>query len=98
MLSVSIRHDIEYARSGDVAIAYQVVGDGPVDLVFVPFFGNVRGGDAPGAQHGARAVEPARLSRRCPPAPESADAARSRWGSRQMSEELAQAAPVGALS
>jgi hypothetical protein len=39
---LSIRHDIEYARSGDVAIAYQVVGDGPVDLVFVPFFGNVR--------------------------------------------------------
>src|SRR5436305_11271812 len=25
-----------YARSGDVAIAYQVVGDGPFDLVFVP--------------------------------------------------------------
>jgi class 3 adenylate cyclase/pimeloyl-ACP methyl ester carboxylesterase len=34
--------DVQYARSGDVAIAYQVVGDGPVDLVFVPFFGNVR--------------------------------------------------------
>src|SRR5688572_31975619 len=34
--------DIRYARSGDVAIAYQVVGDGPVDLVFVPFFGNLR--------------------------------------------------------
>jgi class 3 adenylate cyclase len=34
--------DVRYARSGDVAIAYQVVGDGPVDLVFVPFFGNVR--------------------------------------------------------
>ncbi len=27
--------DVRYARSGDVAIAYQVVGDGPVDLVFV---------------------------------------------------------------
>jgi class 3 adenylate cyclase len=27
---------IQYARSGDVAIAYQVVGDGPVDLVYVP--------------------------------------------------------------
>jgi class 3 adenylate cyclase len=26
--------DVQYARSGDVAIAYQVVGDGPVDLVF----------------------------------------------------------------
>jgi class 3 adenylate cyclase/pimeloyl-ACP methyl ester carboxylesterase len=28
--------DIRYARSGGAAIAYQVVGDGPVDLVFVP--------------------------------------------------------------
>jgi class 3 adenylate cyclase len=27
--------DVKYARSGDVAIAYQVVGDGPRDLVFV---------------------------------------------------------------
>lgn len=35
-------HDIRYARSGDVAIAYEVIGDGPVDLVFVPFFGNFR--------------------------------------------------------
>ena len=25
-----------YARSGDLHIAYQVVGDGPVDLVYVP--------------------------------------------------------------
>ena len=25
-----------YARSGDVSIAYQVVGDGPIDLVYVP--------------------------------------------------------------
>src|SRR6266581_5597218 len=25
-----------YARSGDVNIAYQVVGEGPVDLVYVP--------------------------------------------------------------
>ncbi len=33
---------VRYARSGDVAIAYQVVGDRPVDLVFVPFFGNIR--------------------------------------------------------
>jgi pimeloyl-ACP methyl ester carboxylesterase len=29
--------DVEYARSGDLSIAYQVVGDGPIDLVFVPF-------------------------------------------------------------
>ena len=26
--------DVQYARSGDVAIAYQVVGDGPVDVVW----------------------------------------------------------------
>jgi class 3 adenylate cyclase len=28
--------ETHYARSGDVSIAYQVVGDGPFDLVFVP--------------------------------------------------------------
>ena len=28
--------EIRYARSGDVALAYQVTGDGPIDLVFVP--------------------------------------------------------------
>jgi class 3 adenylate cyclase/dienelactone hydrolase len=27
--------DVSYAESGDVSIAYQVVGDGPIDLVFV---------------------------------------------------------------
>jgi class 3 adenylate cyclase len=27
--------DVKYARSGDVAIAYQVVGSGPLDIVFV---------------------------------------------------------------
>lgn len=30
--------DVKYARSGDLSIAYQVMGHGPVDLVFVPFF------------------------------------------------------------
>jgi class 3 adenylate cyclase len=30
--------DIQYARSGAVAIAYQVVGDGDTDLVYVPDF------------------------------------------------------------
>jgi class 3 adenylate cyclase/predicted esterase len=30
--------ETRYARSGDVHIAYQVVGDGPFDLVFVPGF------------------------------------------------------------
>jgi pimeloyl-ACP methyl ester carboxylesterase len=28
--------ETRYARSGDVNIAYQVVGDGPRDLVYVP--------------------------------------------------------------
>jgi class 3 adenylate cyclase len=27
---------VDYARSGDVSIAYEVIGDGPTDLVFVP--------------------------------------------------------------
>ena len=30
--------DTHYARSGDLRIAYQVVGEGPLDLVFVPGF------------------------------------------------------------
>jgi pimeloyl-ACP methyl ester carboxylesterase len=30
--------ETRYAKSGDVHIAYQVVGDGPMDLVFVPGF------------------------------------------------------------
>ena len=30
--------ETRYAKSGDVSIAYQVVGDGPFDLVFVPGF------------------------------------------------------------
>jgi hypothetical protein len=28
--------ETRYALSGDVHIAYQVVGEGPIDLVFVP--------------------------------------------------------------
>ncbi len=32
------RPDTEYARLGDVSLAYQVVGEGPIDLVFVPPF------------------------------------------------------------
>jgi pimeloyl-ACP methyl ester carboxylesterase len=28
--------EIRYARSGDVALAYQITGEGPIDLVFVP--------------------------------------------------------------
>jgi class 3 adenylate cyclase len=33
--------EVHYARSGDVAIAYQVVGEGAFDLVFVPTFANL---------------------------------------------------------
>jgi len=29
--------DVRYAQSGDLSIAYQVTGEGPIDLVFVPF-------------------------------------------------------------
>jgi class 3 adenylate cyclase len=33
--------EVRYAWSGDVAIAYQTLGDGPIDLVFVPFLENL---------------------------------------------------------
>jgi len=33
---VPVQADTHYARSGDVSIAYQVMGEGPFDLVFVP--------------------------------------------------------------
>jgi class 3 adenylate cyclase len=33
--------DVRYARSGDVSIAYQCVGTGPVDVIFVPFLINL---------------------------------------------------------
>jgi class 3 adenylate cyclase len=33
-----MRPETHYARSGDVSIAYQVIGDGPFDVVFVPGF------------------------------------------------------------
>jgi pimeloyl-ACP methyl ester carboxylesterase len=32
----AVEAETRYARSGDVNIAYQVVGDGPFDFVFVP--------------------------------------------------------------
>jgi class 3 adenylate cyclase/alpha-beta hydrolase superfamily lysophospholipase len=35
-LSPAVAPETKYARSGDVHIAYQVVGDGPLDLVYVP--------------------------------------------------------------
>src|SRR5438067_10555494 len=31
-----LQPETRYARSGDLNIAYQVVGDGPVDLIYVP--------------------------------------------------------------
>ncbi len=33
--------DVRYTRSADMSIAYQVVGEGPVDIVFVPFLINL---------------------------------------------------------
>ena len=30
--------DVGYPRSGDVAIAYQTIGEGPVDVIFVRGF------------------------------------------------------------
>ena len=33
--------DVSYARSGNTAIAYQAVGDGPSDLVLLPFLSNL---------------------------------------------------------
>jgi class 3 adenylate cyclase/pimeloyl-ACP methyl ester carboxylesterase len=35
-----VRSDIKYVRSSGVAIAYQIVGDGDTDLVFVPEWGS----------------------------------------------------------
>src|SRR5262245_12862564 len=32
--------EIRYVRNGDVALAYQVVGEGPIDLVFLHSFVN----------------------------------------------------------
>ena len=33
--------DVSYAQSGDVSIAYQGLGEGPPDLVFLPFLSNI---------------------------------------------------------
>jgi hypothetical protein len=32
------RPETHYAKSGGVSIAYQVIGDGPFDVVYVPGF------------------------------------------------------------
>ncbi len=37
-LSVAVAPTTRYAHSGDVSVAYQVVGEGPVDIVFAPGF------------------------------------------------------------
>src|SRR2546428_402718 len=37
-MMLTVRPETRYARSGDVSIAYQVLGDGPFDLVFAPGF------------------------------------------------------------
>jgi pimeloyl-ACP methyl ester carboxylesterase len=34
--TASVAPEVRYARSGDISIAYQVVGDGPFDLVWTP--------------------------------------------------------------
>ena len=34
--AIAMRRDTRYAESGDVNIAYQVIGQGPLDLIFVP--------------------------------------------------------------
>jgi pimeloyl-ACP methyl ester carboxylesterase len=38
---VRAQPDVQFARNGDVSIGYAVVGEGPVDLVYVPPFGNL---------------------------------------------------------
>ncbi|PYS92589.1 MAG: adenylate/guanylate cyclase domain-containing protein [Acidobacteria bacterium] len=35
-ITADLRPETRYARSGDTQIAYQVIGEGPVDLVYVP--------------------------------------------------------------
>ncbi|HEY2938017.1 MAG TPA: hypothetical protein VGJ25_15540 [Gaiellaceae bacterium] len=50
--------ETRYARSGDVSIAYQVSGDGPFDVVFVPgfavLFTDIVGATATAAELGDR--------------------------------------------
>jgi hypothetical protein len=48
--------ETRYARSGDASIAYQVLGDGPSDLVFVPgFVSNLEPGPASSSTIAGRA-------------------------------------------
>ena len=48
-----MRPDTRYARSGNVSLAYQVLGDGPFDLIFAPgFVSNVEyGWEEPTLEH-----------------------------------------------
>jgi hypothetical protein len=41
LMNDASRPEVHYARSGDVSIAYQTVGEGPSDLVYVPFLANI---------------------------------------------------------
>ncbi len=56
----SMTPETRYARSGDVNIAYQVIGDGPFDLVFVPrWVSHVElGWEVPGMRALPRAASP----------------------------------------
>jgi pimeloyl-ACP methyl ester carboxylesterase/class 3 adenylate cyclase len=33
--------DIRYARNGEIALGYTIIGDGPIDLLYVPVFGGL---------------------------------------------------------
>ena len=41
MARVEVHPEIRYVRSGEAEIAYQVWGDGPVDVVYLPNWGNL---------------------------------------------------------
>jgi len=58
----------QYAKSGDVHIAYQVIGDGPVDLVFIPgFVSHVeQAWESPWAPVSLRPPNPVRYSSQVP--------------------------------
>jgi class 3 adenylate cyclase len=61
--SVAVAPTTRYAHSGDVSVAYQVVGTGPIDLVFAPgFISHVElVWELPGAQYYERLASFSRL-------------------------------------
>ena len=80
--------DVSYARSGDVAIAYQVVGEGPPDLVFLPFLSQplhalagCRGSPSSATRLAEQPAPGHRQPARCRPLGPSARASRSSRGS-----------------